>query len=393
MNLARFHELSASTPPFVSATLDVSRVDRAAEDDIDRRWRAVEEDLLAQGVPDDLVTRMRNYARTPTGRGGEWTLVLVGAGDHVERFLLPGRPARAESIWGPVPHLMPAVRALGNQVSHVVVRIDRTGADLDLSGPDPAAEDHETVEGDHDVVHKVPTGGASQGRLQMRAEDSWERNAEAVAKELDRLVASRRADLILVMGDVRAAGLLERHASGAVAERLVRLETGGRAAGTSQTAEDDAVAEALAVHRAEREAALIDRFTEQLNRRQGAVDGHEAVLEVLDRGQVDQLLLVDDPRSTATVPVSRATGQVVGTGRSGLGDSDLADLVEVPVADVMVWGAVRTRADLTFVDTHQVELRDGVGALLRWSDLSTPHADAPSMPGHGESPGQSFNPE
>jgi hypothetical protein len=393
MHLARFHELSAATPPFASASLDVSRVDRAAEDDIDRRWRAVEADLLGHGVPDDLVTQMRDKARTPTGRGGEWTLVLVGAADRVETFLVPGRPVRAESSWGPVPHLVPAVRGLGTQVSHVVVRIDRTGADLDLSGPDPAVEDHETVEGDHDVVHKVPTGGASQGRLQMRAEDSWERNAEAVAKELDRLVTSQRADVILVMGDVRAAGLLERHASGAVAERLVRLETGGRAAGTSQTAEDDAVAEALAVHRADREASLIGHFAEQLNRRQGAVDGHEAVLEVLGRGQVDQLLLVDDPRSTTTVPVSRTTGQVAGTGRSGLSDSELADLVEVPVADAMVWGAVRTRADLTFVDTHQVELRDGVGALLRWSDPSTPHADAPSMPGHGESPGQSFNPE
>ena len=393
MQLARFHALSASTPPFASATLDVSRVDRAAEDDIDRRWRAAEEDLLARGVPDDLVRQMRGRALTPTGRGGEWTLVLVGAADHVETFLVPGRPVRAETSWGPVPHLLPAVRALGTQVSHVVVRIDRTGADLDLFGPDPAAADHETVEGDHDVVHKVPTGGSSQGRLQMRAEDSWERNAEAVAKELDRLVASRRAELILVMGDVRAAALLERHASGAVAERLVRLETGGRAAGTSQAAEDDAVAEALAVHRADREAALIDRFTEQLNRQQGAVDGHEAVLEVLDRGQVDQLLLVDDPGSTVTVPVSRTTGQVVVAGQSDRGENEPADLVDVVVADAMVWGAVRTRADLTFVDTHQVGLRDGVGALLRWSDPSTPHADLPSMPGHGESPGQSFNPE
>ena len=393
MHLARFHELSASTPPFASATLDVSRVDRAAEDDIDRRWRAVEEDLVARGVPDDLVTQMRDAALTPTGRGGEWTLVLLGAADHVETFLVPGRPVRPETSWGPVPQLMPAVRALETQVSHVVVRIDRTGADLDLFGPDPAAADHETVEGDHDVVHKVPTGGASQGRLQMRAEDSWERNAEAVAKELDRLVASQRAELILVMGDVRAVALLERHASGAVAERLVRLETGGRAAGTSQTAEDDAVAEALAVHRADREAALIDRFTEQLNRQQGAVDGHEAVLEVLGRGQVDQLLLIDDPGSTATVPVSRTTGQVAVNGQSDLSDSDPDDIVEVPAADAMVWGAVRTRADLTFVDRHQVGLRDGVGALLRWSDPSTPHADAPSMPGHGESPGQSFNPQ
>ena len=33
--------------------------------------------------------------------------------------------------------------------------------------------------------------------------------------------------------------------------------------------------------------------------------------------------------------------------------------------------------------------RDGIGAVLRWSDRSTPHDAAPSMPGHGEPRGTS----
>jgi len=30
---------------------------------------------------------------------------------------------------------------------------------------------------------------------------------------------------------------------------------------------------------------------------------------------------------------------------------------------------------------------EGIGALLRWSDRSTPHDSAPSMPGRGSRPG------
>ena len=35
-----------------------------------------------------------------------------------------------------------------------------------------------SVEGGHDVINKVRTGGLSHKRIEARAEDSWERNAE-----------------------------------------------------------------------------------------------------------------------------------------------------------------------------------------------------------------------
>jgi hypothetical protein len=377
MHLDTFHTLADAAPPFASVTLDVSRVDRAAEDDVDRRWRAVAETLTGLGVPDGLVDALGERAQSETGRGGEWTRVVVGTSpDTLQDALVAGRPVRDEATWGPVPQLISAVRGLAGLVRHAVVRIDRTGADIDLAGgaepthtPDNV---HEVVEGGHDVVHKVPAGGWSQRRFQMRVEDSWERNAEAVAEALVRLVRAQHPEVVLVMGDVRAAGLLERYAAPELAERLVRLDTGGRAAGTSQTAEEEAVAAALAARRATREAALVDRFREQLSRQQDAVDGRDDVLHVLDRGQAEEVLMVDDLGSEATVTIDGAT---------------------VPADAAVVWAAVRTRAGVTLVDPHQVELRDGVGALLRWSDQATPHGMTPAMPGHGEAPGMTKNAE
>lgn len=375
MHLTTFHPLADARPPFVTVTLDVSQVDRAARDDVDRRWRAVSETLHDLGVPGGLVDAVGLRATEPTGLGGEWTRVVTGTTPTDLRVVLvPGRPVRDEASWGPVPQLMAAVRGLAGVVRHAVVRIDRTGAEVELfAGADPThTPEHfsEVVEGGHDVVHKGPAGGWSQRRFQMRAEDSWERNAEAVAEALVRLVRAQHPDVVLVMGDVRAVGLLERHAAPALAERLVQLDTGGRAPGTSTTAEEDAIAEALAAHRAGREAALADRFDEQRNRQQEAVEGRHDVLEVLERGQVDELLLVDDPSSEATVSV---------------------DGVDAPADAAMVWTAVRTKAGITLVDPHQVALRDGVGALLRWSDQTTPHDLSPAMPGHGEVPGEPQN--
>jgi hypothetical protein len=57
---------------------------------------------------------------------------------------------------------------------------------------------------------------------------------------------------------------------------------------------------------------------------------------------------------------------------------------------VLLWATLGSGGGITVLaddDEVPVELTDGVGALLRWSDPSTPHSAAPSMPGHGEGPG------
>ena len=54
---------------------------------------------------------------------------------------------------------------------------------------------------------------------------------------------------------------------------------------------------------------------------------------------------------------------------------------------MLVWAAVSSGAGVTMLDPDDPPLTERSGALLRWSDPSTPHVGAPSMPGHGQGPG------
>jgi hypothetical protein len=60
---------------------------------------------------------------------------------------------------------------------------------------------------------------------------------------------------------------------------------------------------------------------------------------------------------------------------------------EVRADAAITWALVGSDADLTLVEDDDVELVDGIGAVLRWSDEATEHTGVPSMPGHGEQPG------
>ena len=383
MNLEMFHGLADTTGPYASVTIDVTKTDPANADHIEARWRDIERRLRQEGAPDSVLDSLHDAALEPTGKGGERGRLLVATTDGVVASQdLPRRPEQ-DATWGPIPSLVPAVRALAGSLPHVLVRLDRTGADIEVRGG-LAGLDHETheVQGDHDELHQVQTGGMAQRRFQARVEDSWEHNAAAVADELDRVVRTHRPTTVILMGDEHAMSFLERHASDELRALLVRSATGGRAAGTSEEAVRDTTATVLARARAEAEAEVVERFNEQTGRAQAASDGLGPVVEVLQRAQVEQLLLVE--------------GRVhdeelwVGEGRLQLGltreDAQLAGAAEpqrAPADAALVWAAVCSRAGVTLLDPGQVSPADGVGALLRWSDESTPRSRIPSMPGHG----------
>jgi hypothetical protein len=54
---------------------------------------------------------------------------------------------------------------------------------------------------------------------------------------------------------------------------------------------------------------------------------------------------------------------------------------------VILWTLMATDAGISLLPDDELSLRDGIGALLRWSDAATPHDTVPSMPGHGERSG------
>lgn len=382
MNLELFHGLMDATGPFASVTVDETRRDPATSDHIEARWREISHRLTQAGAPAEVVEHLHDDAVAPTRHGGERGRLLVADSDGVLLSLDLPRRVSQDAVWGPIPSLVPAVRALSASVPHLVVRLDRAGADIVVATQVDADADTTSVAGEHDVLHRVSTGGTTERRFQARVEDSWERNATAVADVLDRLLRQYRPAMVLVMGDEHATSYLEEHASAALRQLLVRIHTGGRAEGTSDDAEKAAIESALAAQRAAVEGELVAQFAEQTGRAEAATEGLEPVIDVLQRAQVDELLLVDGRLRERTLWAG--TGRLqLGTSREAAAMTGAEDPVEVPAEAALVWAALSSRAGVTLLDPGQASPADGLGAVLRWVDESTPRARVPSMPGHG----------
>ncbi|MDE9365724.1 Vms1/Ankzf1 family peptidyl-tRNA hydrolase [Luteipulveratus sp. YIM 133132] len=361
MRLDRWHDLDLTDRQVATVALDVSRQGPEGNHEIELRWRAARTELLESGAPKGLVDLLEPVAVRRDRRAGENGRFLIGSvgsdGDaRVDLDVsLPEAPDRERIVWADVPDLLPLLRCGQKYPTYVTVEADRAGADITAYSSFDETPARTTVDGDHDVLHKVPGGASSQQRLQRRAVDSWERNADEVAAELDDLVRRVRPTAVLVAGDDRALGALRGSVSDLVRGRSRLLSSGGRAAGTSEEAFAEDVRRHLdAVIDADIEACM-DRFREQDGRQERAVQGRSAVLDSLGRGQVDTLLLVDPPVNARTSAEAAAL-------------------------------ALRTDAQVCLLPDGD-ELADGIAAVLRWSDSETQHDSAPSMPGHGERPG------
>jgi hypothetical protein len=314
-------------------------------------------------------------------------VLVADTQDVVVDRVLREPPARSTAVLDAVPVLLPAARAADQSTRFLLVEIDRQGADLtwsDGTGPRPAAK--EVVDGGHDVLHKVREGGGwGERRVQTRAEDSWERNASVVATDLDKQVTEKCPEVVLVTGDVRAVGLLREAVGPKVRELLVEVPGGSRADGVNQQAFKAKVGEALDAHRARRCEAVLDRYRSEQGRGGAAVTALEDVVAVLQRGQVAELLLAD----AATLPDSALHGRTLWVGPEPLQvavtEADLAALGVVgagramPADVALLRAALGQDAGLTIAPDDAVELVDGVGAVLRWSDGSTPSEAVPSQ--------------
>ena len=387
MRLDLLTALTEENGPFLTVSSDVSRVDVAGAREVELRWEAAVRELTAAGAPPEVVGQVGELVTARTGRSGRVGRLVVATRDRVVLDLvLPEPPPRDHARWGHLPCLLPVFRSLSSTTRYAVARVDRSGADVEVVGLLGQTTQAETVNGTDDVVHKVPGGGWAQRRYQARVEDSWQHNASAVARELDAIVRRDRPQLVLLEGDEQAMTLLQEHAGHELASRLVRLRTGGRADGTSPEAEQEAITAAVVQHVRQQRQPLVERFAGALARQQEGVDGRAAVVDALRRGQVEELLLHDDPGSEAMLWAGEEPLQI-GVSREDAVTAGAREPRKEPADAVLVWAAVSSGAGVTMLDPDDPQLTEGSGALLRWSDPSTPHVGAPSMPGHGQGPG------
>lgn len=375
--------------PFATVYLDATRGDEATAREVENRWKGVRRALAAAGAPASIIDELEESVTLPTRMPGPHGRVLIAdeEGVLVDR-VLKDPPAVTKGLWGPVPALLQAARAADESVDYVRVVVDRQGADLtwSVAGGHLPYGDAESVEGGHDVINKVRTGGLSHKRIEARAEDSWERNAEAVAAELDRQVLEHRPELVLLTGDVRAVPLVRAALTKATEELVVEVAGGGRGPGINEAAFESNVEDALESFRERRREAVLAEFRQEQGREAAAVTSLEDVVAVLSRGQVKELILADEYGQDAELDGRTLwigpSPLHIGSSRSAITDLGVSEgIEELPATVALVRAAIGQDAGLTFSPDGSVELIEGVGATLRWNDDSTPNEVAATMSG------------
>ena len=398
MSTDRIAELFAADGPFVSAYLESPSADPQAAQVLTMRWKNVRHELEAEGADDETLAALdaalgvdtqvvesgphgaeenkrgtgnKPRDNTDTGpdgaadHGGGEVLALIGAGGQVlVREFLPEVQGRGSWRLGLLPWVTPLLEADQLRLPHLVVLVDRTGADV--SGYGPAGDVEEIVTGDIQGprVQRTAPGGWSQRRYQQRAIEAWEENASEVAEEVARLADRTGARLIAIGGDVHAVRLLEA----AIPDRLrglVRvLEHGTRAAGGDEEQLADELRRLVNTRIAEETVEVLRKFEEEKGQADRAADGPARVVEALQMAMVETLLVHDDPADRRTAWFGPEPPHLA-RDRADVEAMGVEHPEEARLVDVAVRAAVGSGAAVRVVPGSVVG--DGLGAVLRAS--------------------------
>ncbi|MGH4002327.1 MAG: hypothetical protein ACRDTJ_33225, partial [Pseudonocardiaceae bacterium] len=202
-------ELARHPGPVASVYLDVSRNHDGAPHEVRLRWEALAAQLHEQGADDKTVDAAGEAATEVHAQpGAAGRAVFAADGLVLHNADLPAPPRRELARWAVLPHLLPLLAQVPEYVPHVVVRLGRTSATI--TGVDRTGREVLGVapEGQSHQAHKTGGGGAAHFSIQRRTEEVWARNARAFAAEVDHAVTTLRAELVILIGDVRACSLL-----------------------------------------------------------------------------------------------------------------------------------------------------------------------------------------
>lgn len=371
-------ETAAKGPgPFLSVYLTTETSVEDAAQRSDARWGDLRRELAGKGVPGDLLQAVDEVVPAARAEGTSLGVVAAPGGDVVVDHDAGPLPADI-AAWGPVPVLTPLVAWRQEHPPYVVVLADRTGADI-IGVRREQPPETVTAGGQRWRASKPRAGGWAHWRMQRRVEETWSRNARAVADEVAAMAAHTGAEVVLVVGEPKALGYLRPLLASPVAA-LVREVSGSRPleGPTEQTA--DEVARDVRSLAAEHVVAVLDSFHQHQGAHDRATDGVEDTVRALQAAQVDALLVHDhrlaggtgvggsrtargDPR---TAWFDTANPAMVATDPAELRDVGVASVAQGPLVDVVVRAALVTGAAVQLVPAHGGPA-EGVGALLRWT--------------------------
>ncbi|MFF0146676.1 peptide subunit release factor 1 (eRF1) [Amycolatopsis sulphurea] len=309
----------------------------------------------------DAVLHAAETGQPPVGRAGRSLVAARGTVLLDQRLAAP--PPAGETRYSALPYFLPALTHAEDATTHLVVLVDRTGADIETHRPDGSVET-ETVRGRDHPVHKVRGGGAGHRDVQSRAEETAHRNLAEVADRVSKAAERLHPRVIVLAGEVQARTELHDRLPAPVRPHTAEVDTGSRAPGAGRAELDRAIRELLAGQYLAELDDLAERFRAEAAREPGlAVAGLPAVTAALVEANVTTLL-VGDP-GDARVYTGAEPGQI-GVHRSRLRALGADDPVEHRADEALPYAAVAAGADVVVMD-ERLDLADGFGALLRHS--------------------------
>jgi hypothetical protein len=381
MELSFLRGLYDTPGPWASIYLDATHHTEDARAALKIRWKDLRDSLESQGIDtptlraldteliDDRTLRALDTTEVEEaphpGRHGLAMFAAHGAVRHAELLSVP--PTSDSAQFEPLPHVTPLLIDRGEHIPWLRVIVDRVGADVQ----DPAREIIKAEGSRGYPIRKPNRGGWSQDHLQRAAENTWQHNAKEVARQVDKHAVSIGAEMIIVAGDVRATQLLIDQLPERWRDKVIQTDAGSRAHGADLSSVEEVSRRAIADYVARRKSSVIDRF------RQGggesAAFGPRAAVAAFDRHQVDTLLLDPDDVAKTELWVGSEPSQLA------IGEEQLQQLPSeraqrVHAEDALIRAAAYTDAELVLVTPDDVQLDDGVGAVLRYVDPSTVRA-------------------
>ena len=272
-------------------------------------------------------------------------------------FATDGSVVLAESLdeppselvtYTPLPHVTPMLMRRGENVPHIRVIVDHAGAEVTVFGE--GAPRRTTVEAESWPLQKTSQGGWSQRRYERAVEETWEKNAAAVAQEIDEQVRRIGAELVLVAGQPRSRAYLLRHLSTQAADRVTIVGHGSREDHGQFEADVERVLDEWLARRC---AELLERHQET-----DAPTGACRVSKALREGRVHAVLMPGEV--PAPVWVGEA-GTQVGTDPDELRHWGVTEPVRERADSALIRAAAATDAEVWFTDAV-----DDVAAVLRY---------------------------
>lgn len=373
MRLSMLRPLYEQAGPWASVYMHTSRNTQDSAEQVDLRWRAARESLAMDGCDEDTLDALEQAVLDrPQLPGRHGLAVFAARGEVALARQLDAPPRREIAAFGPLPHAMPLVAQLGEQIPYVQVLVDHTGGFLTGTGPGRLVRTA-SVEGSQDFpIRKSNVGGWQQSHWQQAAQDSWQRNAGEVAMAVAELADGCDAEVIVVGGNARSRPMLVERLPERWRDRVVTTEAGARGAGADPQALDGATIRAVAELAAAHEAEVLDRYRMQRGRDAAAGDGLPAVVTALQRGQVDTVLLVDDPSSTQLLWIGPEPLQL-SYDATELHAMGATALWKVRADAALVRALACSDAGLTLVAAAELPVDGGVAAVLRYADAGTRH--------------------